>query len=221
MEDSGDVFVLYKQYPSGGTIWLMIGFDSSGSDYDDIMAIAECLAHNGHEVKVLRAVHYKDPLYRLVYGELIGTRYYRKCPDLLVDGEFVEYESYTTTQPKKAFLCEDAVAFDVDEALEDVVGSVGLESDSLANPFCTFYGDGFLGELVTEADFELRAVQGALAVYTGDVEFPALLGFAFLQEGRSRENKAQFIKALQLLTEFVECVYGKTGGGDAHLTAFS
>ncbi len=103
MEDSGDVFVLYKQYPSGGTIWLMIGFDSSGSDYDDIMAIAECLAHNGHEVKVLRAVHYKDPLYRLVYGELIGTRYYRKCPDLLVDGEFVEYESYTTTQPKKAF----------------------------------------------------------------------------------------------------------------------
>ncbi len=118
-------------------------------------------------------------------------------------------------------VCEDAVAFDVDEALEDVVGSVGLESDSLANPFCTFYGDGFLGELVTEADFELRAVQGALAVYTGDVEFPALLGFAFLQEGRSRENKAQFIKALQLLTEFVECVYGKTGGGDAHLTAFS
>ncbi len=38
-----------------------------------------------------------------MYGELIGTRYYRKCPDLLVDGEFVEYESYTTDQPKNAF----------------------------------------------------------------------------------------------------------------------
>ena len=48
-------------------------------------------AEQGHEVKVLRAFHYKDPLYREVYGELIGTRYYRKCPDLLVDGEFVEY----------------------------------------------------------------------------------------------------------------------------------
>ena len=52
---------------------------------------------------VLRAVHYKDPLYREVYGELIGTRYYRKCPDLLVDGEFVEYESFKTNHPKKAF----------------------------------------------------------------------------------------------------------------------
>ena len=83
MEDSCGVFVLYKQYPSGGMIWLMFGLDNSGSDYDDILAIAECLAKCGHEV--------------------IGTRYYRKCPDLLVDGDFVEYESYKTNQPKKAF----------------------------------------------------------------------------------------------------------------------
>ena len=103
MVDSSDPFVLYKQYPGGGTIWLMMGLDDSGSDYNDIMNIAECLAERGHEVKVLHAVHYKDPLYREVYGELIGTRYYRKCPDLLVDGEFVEYESFKTTQPKNAF----------------------------------------------------------------------------------------------------------------------
>ena len=103
MVDSCDPFVLYKQYPSGGTIWLMLGFDTNGSDYNDIMTIAECLAECGHEVKVLHAVHYKDPLYREVYGGLIGTRYYRKCPDLLVDGEFVEYESYNTSLPKKAF----------------------------------------------------------------------------------------------------------------------
>ena len=86
--DSCDPFVLYKQHPSGGKIWLMLGLDSTRSDYDDILAIAECLAEQGHEVKVLRAVHYKDPLYREVYGELIGTRYYRKCPDLIVDGGF-------------------------------------------------------------------------------------------------------------------------------------
>ena len=103
MEDVCGVFVLYKQYTNGGKIWLMLGLDSSGSDYNDILAIAECLAGHGHEVKVLHAVHYKDPLYREVFGELIGTRYYRKCPDLLVDGDFVEYESYKTTQPKKAF----------------------------------------------------------------------------------------------------------------------
>ena len=103
MVDSCYPFVLFKQYPSGGRIWLMLGLDSTRSDYDDILAIANCLAEQGHEVKVLRAVHYKDPLYREVFGELIGTRYYRKCPDLLVDGDFVEYESYTTDQPKNAF----------------------------------------------------------------------------------------------------------------------
>ena len=81
----------------------MLGIDSSESDYNDILAVADCLAKDGHEVKVLHAVHYKDPIYRTVFGELIGTKYYRKCPDLLVDGNFVEYESYKSDQPKNAF----------------------------------------------------------------------------------------------------------------------
>ena len=102
MIDDCDLFVLYKQFPSGGTIWRMLGFDETGADYEDILAVADCLAESGHVVKILHAVHYKDPLYRKVFGELIGTRYYRKCPDLLVDGEFVEYESYTSNQPKNA-----------------------------------------------------------------------------------------------------------------------
>ena len=102
MIDDCDLFVLYKQFPSGGTIWRMLGFDETGADYEDILAVADCLAESGHEVKILHAVHYKDPLYRKVFGELIGTRYYRKCTDLLVDGEFVEYESYTSNQPKNA-----------------------------------------------------------------------------------------------------------------------
>ena len=65
MVDSCEPFVLYKQYPGGGMIWLMIGLDNSGSDYDDIITIAECLAERGHKVKVLHAVHYKDPLYTI------------------------------------------------------------------------------------------------------------------------------------------------------------
>ena len=72
MVDSCDPFVLYKQYPGGGKIWLMLGVVNTGSDYKDIMAIAVFLARNGHEVKVLHAVHYKDPLYREVFGELTG-----------------------------------------------------------------------------------------------------------------------------------------------------
>lgn len=103
MDELSELFVLYKQYSNSGKIWLMLGLDTTGSDYNDIIMIAECLAKDGHEVKVLHAVHYKDPLYRAVFGDLIGTRYYRKCPDLIVDGEYVEYESYRTDQPKKAF----------------------------------------------------------------------------------------------------------------------
>ena len=94
MDDFCDVFVIYKQYPSGGKIWLMQGLKASNSDYKDIMAIAAFSAKTGHEVKVLRAVHYKDPLYKSVYGNLIGTRYFRKCPDFVIDGQFFEYESY-------------------------------------------------------------------------------------------------------------------------------
>lgn len=118
-------------------------------------------------------------------------------------------------------ICEAAVALDVDETLQDVVGGVGLEADSLAYPFGTFNGDCFLGELVAEADFELGTVEGALAVDAGDVEFPELLGFAFLQEGRGREDKAEFIQAFQLFPELIECVYGEAGRGYAYLTALS
>ena len=103
MDDCCELFALYKEYSGGGKIWLMLGLDTSGSDYEDILAVANCLAERGHEVKVLHAVHYKDPVYRSVFGELIGTRYYRKCPDLLVDGCFIEYESYTSDNPKNAF----------------------------------------------------------------------------------------------------------------------
>ena len=103
MDSSDDLFVLYRQCPDGGKVWLMPGLDQSRPDYKDIMAIADRLAQQGHEVKILHAVHYKDPLYREVFGELTGTKYYRKCPDLLVDGEFIEYESYTTAPAKNAF----------------------------------------------------------------------------------------------------------------------
>ena len=57
MDDSCDLFVLFKQYPSGGTVWLMLGLETTGSDYDDILAIAECMAESGHEVKVLSMNH--------------------------------------------------------------------------------------------------------------------------------------------------------------------
>ena len=44
MDEASELFVLYKQYSNNGKIWLMLGLDTAGSDYNDILAIAECLA---------------------------------------------------------------------------------------------------------------------------------------------------------------------------------
>ena len=48
--DECEQFVLYKDYHSGGKIWLMLGLDTSGLDYNDLICIAECFAEKGHEV---------------------------------------------------------------------------------------------------------------------------------------------------------------------------
>ena len=118
-------------------------------------------------------------------------------------------------------ICEHAVALDVDESLKNVVGGVGFKADFLANPVGAFYGDGFLGELIAEADFKLGTVEGALAVDTWNIEFPALLGFSFFEEGRSGENKAKFVNVFQLFFEFVERIYGEAGRGYTYLAALS
>lgn len=103
MVDCEELFVPFLEHENGGRVLLMLNLDSSKSDYTDLLKVAKCFAARGHVVHVLSPVHYKDPLYRQVFGDLIGTRYYRKCPDLLVDGEFVEYESFNTDDNRNAF----------------------------------------------------------------------------------------------------------------------
>ena len=78
----------------------MAGLDKTNSDYNDLLSIACHFARNGKNVQVLAPIHYKDPRYHEIFGALIGTEYYRKCPDLRIDGEFYEYESYA--RPFKA-----------------------------------------------------------------------------------------------------------------------
>ena len=91
--DNND-FSLYKSFPNGGAVLLMSGLDKSTPDYNDLLSIACWFARKGRMVKVLTSIHYKDPKYHEIFGSLIGTMFYRKCPDLLIDGEFYEYESY-------------------------------------------------------------------------------------------------------------------------------
>ena len=92
-EDNKD-FILFKHFAEKGNVYLMSGLDKSNPDYSDLLSIACWFAKQGKDVKILSPTHYKDPVYHRVFGPLIGTMYFRKCPDLLIDGEFYEYESY-------------------------------------------------------------------------------------------------------------------------------
>ncbi|MBQ9891890.1 MAG: hypothetical protein IJM35_01905 [Bacteroidales bacterium] len=96
-----ECFSIYREYGNGGKVLLMKGLDKTKPDYHDILTIACRFACRGQEVKVLSPVHYKDLLYHMVFGDLIGTRCWRKCPDLSIDGLFYEYESYVRPWNKK------------------------------------------------------------------------------------------------------------------------
>lgn len=95
MKNSGNNdFILYEQFSGKGSVYLMSGLDKTNSDYNDLLSIACLFAKKGITAKVLSPIHFKDPKYHEVFGTLIGTEYYRKCPDLQIDGVYYEYESY-------------------------------------------------------------------------------------------------------------------------------
>ncbi|MDR0559496.1 MAG: hypothetical protein LBG92_04960, partial [Prevotellaceae bacterium] len=86
-------FHTYKEFGNGGRIEVMDGYDRK-SDYGDLISIAREFAVEGKTVLMPNPVHFKDEKYKQIYGKLIGTPYERKCPDLIIDGNFYEYESY-------------------------------------------------------------------------------------------------------------------------------
>ena len=94
MEIPEGLFFLKTKYDNAGEVWESKDLDHSKSDYLDINIIADRFARMGHTVRILSPIHFKSPLYSQIYGGLIGTRYERKCPDLLIDDKYYEYESY-------------------------------------------------------------------------------------------------------------------------------
>lgn len=87
-------FSLLDEFKSGGSVWCMKQLDPKANDYHDLFMIGRLWAKQGLQVLVLAPIHFKDNLYPLIFGPLIGTRYERKCPDLLVNGKYFEYESF-------------------------------------------------------------------------------------------------------------------------------
>ena len=87
------LFKMYKKYDNNGRIEIIDGYKRK-TDHKDLVSIARFFAINGDSVKITTAIHYKDEKYKEVFGSLIGTKYERKCPDLIINGKFYEYENY-------------------------------------------------------------------------------------------------------------------------------
>ena len=91
---STELFTIAKTYKSGGCVHIMNGVDKSKPDYKIIFTLASLFAKEGKEVFLLTSCHFKSEEYKVVFGSLTGTKFERKCPDLLVDGKFYE-KAYT------------------------------------------------------------------------------------------------------------------------------
>ena len=73
---------------------MMNGLDKAKPDFKTLLTLATLFAREGRQVKLLANCHFKSPEYQKVFRRLNGTKYERKCPDLLIDEAFFEYEGF-------------------------------------------------------------------------------------------------------------------------------
>jgi hypothetical protein len=86
-------FYLYKEFSNGGRIEIMKKY-SKKSDHKDLLSISRYFAEKGETIQITTNIHFKDEKYKQVFGILNGTKYEHKCPDLIINGKFYEYESF-------------------------------------------------------------------------------------------------------------------------------
>ena len=95
-----------KEYQNGGLIEVYKDVERTASDYKRIYECCNFFAKQGEKTVITPSIHYKDPLYKAIYRELIGTKYERKCPDFKVGDNFYEHEGFDSnknTNPIRTF----------------------------------------------------------------------------------------------------------------------
>ena len=88
-------FETVKSFDNGGEAAVHDLVNRKSGDYQDVLTICTHFAKKGSKTKILPQVHFKNPLYKSLYGDLIGTPFENKCPDFKVGNHFYEYESHT------------------------------------------------------------------------------------------------------------------------------
>ena len=83
-----------KKFKNGGVFKEYASISKTQTDYSVVKNVGIEFARLGKSAASTPVLHFKSPEYAEVYGALENTKYYRKCPDLLIDGEFYEVETY-------------------------------------------------------------------------------------------------------------------------------
>jgi len=94
-------FKTIKTFKNGGIFKEHISIDKAQSDYTIVKNVGIEFARLGKAVEATPVLHFKSLEYANIYGALESTKYYRKCPDLRIDGKFYEVENYVAP-----FKCE-------------------------------------------------------------------------------------------------------------------
>jgi len=87
-------FKTVKNFKNGGVYSEHIAIDKKKSDYKMVKNVGIEFARLGEQVKALSDVHFLSEEYKQIYAALLDTKYFKKCPDLLVGEVFYEIKSY-------------------------------------------------------------------------------------------------------------------------------
>lgn len=79
---------------SGGKVYQSGLVNQLSPDYREVKTTAMLFADRGSQVEICPNLHTKDARYDQFFGALRNTRFNNKCPDLLIDGHFYEFEGY-------------------------------------------------------------------------------------------------------------------------------
>lgn len=101
VKESTPIKKTIKTFKNGGVLSEYSTIEKNKNDYKDLVNIGKEFAKKGNDVTLMPRVHIKDPMYKKLYGKLIGSKYERKCPDLLINEIFYEYESFERPWKKR------------------------------------------------------------------------------------------------------------------------
>jgi hypothetical protein len=124
-------YTVVKTFKNGGTYSEHAALDKTLPDYKLVKNVGIEFAKNGKQVKALPRVHVKSEEYKTIFGALEGTKYFKKCPDMLIGGEFYEVESFTP--PFKAKKIGNMISKGLKQSENIVINNNSEASDRYIN----------------------------------------------------------------------------------------